>query len=79
MGSGGLPAWCVCLVSAQDDEGDGATSDACAASRADHVFARDRLLRHCRENGVPAKRFEDLRTVSEFIDGLSTGAGSLTK
>jgi 2,3-diketo-5-methylthio-1-phosphopentane phosphatase len=32
--------------------GDG-LSDVCLASRADYVFAKDRLLEHCRENAIP--------------------------
>jgi 2-hydroxy-3-keto-5-methylthiopentenyl-1-phosphate phosphatase len=32
--------------------GDGNTSDACVAPKADHVFARDRLLKICAEDGI---------------------------
>ncbi len=52
--------------------GDGSTSDACAAPKADHVFARDRLLRICNENGVTATPFEDFSPVTELVKQLST-------
>lgn len=51
--------------------GDGSTSDACAAEKADHVFARDRLLRICNEKRVPATPFEDFTPVTEFINSLA--------
>ena len=47
--------------------GDGSTSDACVAPRADYVFARDRLLDICVENGVDVTPFDDLRTVAAFV------------
>jgi 2-hydroxy-3-keto-5-methylthiopentenyl-1-phosphate phosphatase len=53
--------------------GDGGTSDACAAPKAGYVFARDRLLRHCAEKGVPAMPFEDFYTVTEFVRKLTAG------
>ena len=71
----GTWATCKCsvidLVSRGQDElvfvGDGAMSDACASKKADMVFARDRLLRHCREADIPARPFDDLHTVAEYV------------
>ena len=59
--------------------GDGSTSDACAAGKADFVFARDRLLRICRETGIAATPFEDFTPVTEFVAKLSTEALSQTE
>ena len=61
---------CKCLVLQRyRDEGrrvlfagDG-MSDACAAGRADFVYARSRLLEHCREAGIPHKAFEEFTAV----------------
>ena len=50
--------------------GDGSTSDVCAARKADYVFARERLLKHCRENGTTATPFEDFFTIAEFVAHL---------
>ena len=47
--------------------GDGVRSDACAAARADVVFARARLLEHCQATGIPATPFEDLFPLTEFL------------
>lgn len=47
--------------------GDGTRSDACAAGRADVVFARARLLEHCKAARVHATPFEDLFGLAEFI------------
>ena len=47
--------------------GDGPRGDACAAARADFVFARGRLLRYCRQNNIPATPFENLDPVVEFV------------
>ena len=46
--------------------GDG-TSDACAAGRADFVYARSKLLEHCRETGIPHVAFEAFTTVLEDL------------
>jgi 2,3-diketo-5-methylthio-1-phosphopentane phosphatase len=54
--------------------GDGTRSDACAAARATTVFARARLLEHCRKNGIRATPFEDLLPLAAHIDG-GAGAG----
>jgi 2,3-diketo-5-methylthio-1-phosphopentane phosphatase len=69
---------CAALQSAGDGcvtifVGDGASSDACAAAKADYVFARDRLLRHCAETGIPATPFENFYTVTEFVSRLTAG------
>ena len=42
--------------------GDG-NSDACAAGRADFVYARSKLLEHCQERGIPHQAFEEFTTV----------------
>ena len=42
--------------------GDG-SSDACAAGRADFVYARSKLLEHCREAGIPHQAFEKFTAV----------------
>ncbi len=47
--------------------GDGIRSDSCAAGIATTVFARSRLLDHCRENGIPALPYEDFLPVAEYI------------
>lgn len=46
--------------------GDG-MSDACAAGRADVVYARSKLLEHCREAGIPHVAFE---TFTAVLDDL---------
>ncbi len=50
--------------------GDGLRSDACAAEKADTVFARSRLLEHCKENGIEAIEFDDFYPVAHHISGL---------
>jgi len=47
--------------------GDGLRSDCCAAEKADTVFARSRLLEHCRNNGIEAIEFEDFHSIAEYI------------
>ncbi len=71
------PAWGVCKCAALDDAraagmqtvfvGDGPRGDACAAARADFVFARGRLLRYCRRNRIPATPFEHFGPVVDFV------------
>ncbi len=51
--------------------GDGLRSDACAAARAEVVFARSRLLNYCRENGIPANPFESLHPAASFLRAQS--------
>ena len=50
--------------------GDGSTSDACVAPKADYVFARDRLLNICNERGVKATPFNDMKVVTAFVQEL---------
>lgn len=59
--------------------GDGLRSDACAAAKADVVFARSRLLEHCRAQGIKAAPFEDLFPVSEFLKGLKGWLNARTR
>ena len=51
--------------------GDG-TSDACAAGRADFVYARSKLLEHCREAGIPHVAFEAFTTVLDDLRQRAT-------
>ncbi len=70
-------AWGVCKCQAIDDArtagmqtvfvGDGPGGDACAAAEADFVFARGRLLTHCRQNNIAATPFELLHPVVDFV------------
>ena len=53
--------------------GDGLRSDACAAEKADTVFARSRLLKHCKENGIEAIAFDDFYPIARHISGLDLG------
>jgi 2,3-diketo-5-methylthio-1-phosphopentane phosphatase len=51
--------------------GDG-RSDFCAARSADMVFAKAKLLAHCREEGIPHAAFADFAELSSlFIDWLA--------
>ena len=47
--------------------GDGRLADTCAAARATTVFARSRLLEHCRANSIPARPFDDLFPLAAHI------------
>jgi 2,3-diketo-5-methylthio-1-phosphopentane phosphatase len=47
--------------------GDGRLADTCAAARATTVFARSRLLEHCRANAIPARPFDDLFPLAAHI------------
>lgn len=53
--------------------GDGLRSDACAAEKADTVFARSRLLEHCMENGIEAIKFDDFHIIARHISELDSG------
>lgn len=75
----GCPAdWAVCKCRAFEEAlgsgqevvfvGDGTRSDACAAARATTVFARARLLDHCRSKGIRATPFDDLYPVVRHIE-----------
>ncbi len=46
--------------------GDGA-SDFCAAGMVDLVFAKDKLLAHCRSNGLPHVRFADFKDAQDLL------------
>ncbi len=74
-GCGANSTMCKCrTVEAAKDSGatvvfvgDGLTSDACAAAKADVVFARSKLLEHCTATGIPCTAFENLHPLAEFI------------
>ena len=53
--------------------GDGMRSDACAAEKADTVFARSRLLEHCKDIGVEAIPFVDFHSIARYISALDLG------
>jgi 2-hydroxy-3-keto-5-methylthiopentenyl-1-phosphate phosphatase len=68
---------CKCAIAQTRDEkarradstlliGDG-LSDVCLASRADFVFAKDRLLDHCRENSIPHLPFATFADVERQL------------
>ncbi|MEI7037406.1 MtnX-like HAD-IB family phosphatase [Fulvimonas yonginensis] len=73
---------CACVEKARDGErkvlliGDGA-SDFCAADRADFVFAKHRLIEHCRAAGIPYAPitcFDDaLALLPALLDGSLAG------
>ncbi len=73
---------CACVAQAQESGdktlliGDGA-SDFCAADRADFVFAKHRLVEHCRAAGIPympITGFEDaLELLPKLLDGSLPG------
>jgi 2,3-diketo-5-methylthio-1-phosphopentane phosphatase len=73
---------CACVTQARDTGdktlliGDGA-SDFCAADRADFVFAKHRLIEHCRAAGIPympITGFEDaLELLPKLLSGSLTG------
>lgn len=60
--------------------GDGA-SDFCAAGTVDLVFAKDRLLAHCRANGLAHVRFTDFKhargLLAEMVSGPSLLEGTI--
>ncbi|MBF0425473.1 MAG: MtnX-like HAD-IB family phosphatase [Magnetococcales bacterium] len=49
--------------------GDG-RSDFCAAGRVDLVFAKDKLLRHCREQNLPHLPFRDFAHAGTLLNAL---------
>ena len=53
--------------------GDGLRSDSCAAEKADTVFARSRLLQHCKDNDIEAIEFEDFHLIARYIFELELG------
>ena len=53
--------------------GDGVRSDACAAAKADVIFARARLLEHCKAENIAAEPFDgDLFPLAEYLDRQRT-------
>lgn len=54
--------------------GDG-RSDACLAGRADHVFAKDSLARHCDAEGIPYTEFETFADVLRVVQGWPMAQG----
>ncbi|MGE5517369.1 MAG: MtnX-like HAD-IB family phosphatase [Bacteroidota bacterium] len=52
--------------------GDGA-SDFCAAGSVDLVFAKDRLLDHCRSQGLPHRAIDDFSDATFLLDTLVRG------
>lgn len=54
--------------------GDGA-SDFCVASKVDFVFAKSRLLAHCKAVGIPHRAFDDFRDIrrdfAQVLEGLA--------
>ncbi len=53
--------------------GDG-QSDVCVAGRANFVFAKDRLLEHCRSNGIQHRAFTDFNEAAALLPDLLSGA-----
>lgn len=70
---------CKCAVSAGTAQagrrtllvGDGA-SDFCLAGRADLVFAKDRLIDHCRDNGLPHRPISGFAEARRLLETLET-------
>jgi 2,3-diketo-5-methylthio-1-phosphopentane phosphatase len=54
--------------------GDG-RSDACLASRADYVFAKDSLARHCEAEAIPYTEFQTFADVLGVVRGWPTRHG----
>lgn len=42
-------------------------SDRCAAEHADLVFAKDSLLKHCRDNGIACVPYESFTEITEYL------------
>ncbi|AWN14960.1 MtnX-like HAD-IB family phosphatase [Salinisphaera sp. LB1] len=57
--------------------GDG-QSDFCVAGTADYVFAKDRLIEHCRTKGIPHSSIADLRDARRLLPRLPELAGMAT-
>lgn len=65
---------CKCEIIAKQEEGlftifvgDGLGADVCISRKVDYVFARGKLLEHCKMNGIPAVKFENFTPIVEFI------------
>ncbi len=59
--------------------GDGLRSDSCAAGIATTVFGRSRLLDYCRQNGIPARPYEDFLPVAEYIRQRAKKASEISQ
>jgi 2,3-diketo-5-methylthio-1-phosphopentane phosphatase len=70
---------CACVAQAQDAGtrtlliGDGA-SDFCAADHADFVFAKHRLIEHCRAAGIPYMPITGFEDALELLPKLLAGS-----
>ena len=70
-----VSATCKCAVARQRGPrltlliGDG-RSDYCLAARADFVFAKSKLLRHCLRHGIPHTSFADFAEAAEHLNAL---------
>jgi 2-hydroxy-3-keto-5-methylthiopentenyl-1-phosphate phosphatase len=53
--------------------GDG-LSDKCAAGKADLVFAKGDLAKHCLEHGISHTEFADLAHVARHLESKDIGA-----
>jgi len=42
-------------------------SDRCAAEHADLVFAKDSLLKHCKEKGIPCVPYRDFSEITDYL------------
>ncbi|MEO5813332.1 MAG: MtnX-like HAD-IB family phosphatase [Rhodanobacter sp.] len=72
---------CKCACVAQAQEGGGKTlligdgaSDFCAADRADFVFAKHRLIEHCRAAGIPYMPITGFEDAAELLPKLLDGS-----
>ena len=66
---------CKCEVIAKQEEdiftifvGDGLGADVCISQKVDCVFARGKLLEHCKINDIPVLKFDKFTPIVEFID-----------
>jgi 2-hydroxy-3-keto-5-methylthiopentenyl-1-phosphate phosphatase len=70
---------CACVIQARETAaktlliGDGA-SDFCAADRVDFVFAKHRLIEHCRAAGIPYIPITGFEDALEFLPHLLDGS-----
>lgn len=57
--------------------GDG-SSDFCVAAHADFVFAKDRLLEHCREQAIPHRAFIDFTDIERELAAVVASLAAAT-